>query len=29
LKLAIWSDRRKIPREVRDRLGPLTAKYLD
>jgi 5'-methylthioadenosine phosphorylase len=29
LKLAIWSDRRKIPREVRDRLAPLTAKYLD
>jgi 5'-methylthioadenosine phosphorylase len=29
LKLAIWSDRRQIPREVRDRLAPLTAKYLD
>jgi 5'-methylthioadenosine phosphorylase len=29
LKLAIWSDRRRIPREVRDRLAPLTAKYLD
>jgi 5'-methylthioadenosine phosphorylase len=29
LKLAIWSDRRCISREVRDRLGPLTAKYLD
>jgi 5'-methylthioadenosine phosphorylase len=29
LKLAIWSDRHKIPREVRDRLAPLTAKYLD
>jgi len=29
LKLAIWSDRRSIPRDVRDRLAPLTAKYLD
>jgi 5'-methylthioadenosine phosphorylase len=29
LRLAIWSDRRQIPREVRDRLAPLTAKYLD
>ena len=29
LKLAIWSDRRHIPREVRDRLAPITAKYLD
>jgi 5'-methylthioadenosine phosphorylase len=29
LKLAIWSDRRQIPREVRDRLAPIIAKYLD
>ena len=29
LKLAIWSDRRRIPRELRDLLAPLTAKYLD
>ena len=29
LRLAIWSDRRRIPREVKDRLAPLTAKYLD
>jgi 5'-methylthioadenosine phosphorylase len=29
LRLAIWSDRRRIPREVKDRLATLTAKYLD
>ena len=29
LKLAIWSDRRHIPLELRERLAPITAKYLD
>jgi 5'-methylthioadenosine phosphorylase len=28
LALAIWSDRARIPTDVRDRLGPLLAKYL-
>ncbi|MFL5250828.1 MAG: S-methyl-5'-thioadenosine phosphorylase [Myxococcales bacterium] len=29
LALAIWSDRAKIPREVRSKLAPLLGKYLD
>jgi 5'-methylthioadenosine phosphorylase len=29
LQLAIWSDRKRIPRELRDRLAPLIAKYVD
>jgi 5'-methylthioadenosine phosphorylase len=29
LALAIWSDREKIPPEVRERLAPLLGKYLD
>ncbi len=29
LALAIWSDREKIPAEVRQRLAPLLGKYLD
>ncbi|HEX7599682.1 MAG TPA: S-methyl-5'-thioadenosine phosphorylase [Polyangia bacterium] len=29
LQLAIWSDRKHIPREARDRLAPLIAKYVD
>jgi 5'-methylthioadenosine phosphorylase len=29
LALAIWSDRTKIPREVRSKLAPLLGKYLD
>lgn len=28
LKLGIWSDRRLIPAEVRERLAPITGKYL-
>jgi 5'-methylthioadenosine phosphorylase len=29
LALAVWSDREKIPPDVRDRLAPLLGKYLD
>jgi 5'-methylthioadenosine phosphorylase len=28
LKLAIWSDKQRIPAEVRERLAPITARYL-
>ncbi|HEY5284100.1 MAG TPA: S-methyl-5'-thioadenosine phosphorylase, partial [Polyangia bacterium] len=29
LKLAIWSDKQLISAEVRQRLAPITGKYLD